>query len=104
VKYFASPATGHFNYWQHLEKSCIWESKWFLNLDNMLTKEQFGFRKILSRDKAMYIFIDETLCALNSKVHSGRIFCDIAKAFDWVNHDILLLKLKVYGIQGKVEW
>jgi hypothetical protein len=38
---------------------------------------------------------------VNNKLLVGGIFCDLEKAFDCVDHDILLPELKFYGISGK---
>jgi hypothetical protein len=38
------------------------------------------------------------MSSLNNKLMVGGIFCDLQKAFDCVNHDILLSKMKFYGI------
>jgi hypothetical protein len=52
-------------------------------------------------DKALYKFTDNSLCTLN-KMHFSGIYCDLPKAFDCVNHALLLPKLKYYGIEYEV--
>jgi hypothetical protein len=60
-----------------------------LNTNNILATEQYGFRKNQSTDHAAYTLVNGILQAWNSKLQVAGIFCDLAKAFDCVNHDIL---------------
>ena len=69
--------------------------------NNILIDEQFGFRPKSSTTAAAYNLINEVLDALNSKKLVGGIFCDLKKAFDSVDRDILISKLEFYGIRGK---
>ena len=65
-----------------------------------MAKEQYGFRNNASTEKAIYQLTDNILKALDNKYVVGGIFCDLTKAFDCVDHDILLGKLEYYGIKG----
>jgi hypothetical protein len=65
--------------------------------------EQFGFRINSSTDKAIYRLLDQVLTALTNRHNVGGIFCDLEKAFDCVNHKILLSKLEFYGILGSMQ-
>jgi len=61
-----------------------------LSINNILAMEQYGFRKDWSTVCAAYTLINRILQAWNSKLQVVGIFCDLAKAFDCVNHDILI--------------
>ena len=72
----------------------------FLDENEILTSRQFGFRKSHSTEFAAVNLYDHFLSKLDKKEHTCSIFLDLAKAFDSVNHEILLAKLYKYNIRG----
>jgi hypothetical protein len=59
-----------------------------------MSKEQYGFRLGFTTENAAYKLMNEELNALNNKQIVGVIFCDLTKAFDCVNHDMLISKIE----------
>ena len=49
---------------------------------------------------SIYTLINNILLSLNTKTLVGGLFCELQKAFDCVNYEILLSKMKFYGITG----
>jgi hypothetical protein len=69
----------------------------------VLVNKQYGFRNSSSMEKASFKLINDILLALNNKLIVGGILCDMEKAFDCVNHNIILSTLKFYRIVGKAN-
>jgi len=74
--------------------------KTHITLYKILADEQYGFRDYTSTDNAAYNLLLNITTALNNKQIVGGIFCDLSKAFDCINSEILLSKLELYGIKG----
>jgi len=72
----------------------------FLVKHNILYKHQFGFRKNYSTALALIEVMDNIYKKLDEQHFVLGIFLDLQKAFDTVNHEILLHKLYNYGIRG----
>ena len=72
----------------------------YLDANDILNCHQFGFRKSYSAELAATNLNDVLLKNLDRKDITCAIFLDLAKAFDSVNHQILLQKLEKYGIRG----
>jgi hypothetical protein len=62
---------------------------------HILTTYQFGFRKNYSTEQAIFSLINNILDAINNDQSVAGMFCDLHKAFDSVNHQILLKKIKI---------
>ena len=72
----------------------------FLENTNSLYGLQFGFRKKYSTNHALLSIVEEIRKNLDNKTFSCGVFVDLEKAFDTVNHKILLKKLEFYGVRG----
>ena len=71
----------------------------FLEQNNILYKNQFGFRKNNSTTFALLQITEKIKETIDNKKYGCGIFIDLRKAFDTVNHKILLKKLEHYGIR-----
>ena len=73
----------------------------FLEEERLLSDCQFGYRSGRSTNLAATLFVDNVRNDVDKGKLVGAVFIDLRKAFDTLSHDVLLTKLKVYGVNGR---
>ena len=88
-----------------MTSSCKWPIRFFDKYE-IVYNNQYGFRKKHSTSLALLYLHDKITTAIDERKHTVRIFLDLSKTFDTVNHRILLDKLvEHFGIRGlALEW
>jgi len=66
-------------------------------MDKFLSPFLCGYRKGLSTQTALMHMIEKFKLSLDKKGFSGAILMDLSKAFDTINHELLIAKLAAYG-------
>ena len=77
----------------------------YFDTNNLLNPNQYGFRKKISTEHAILHIVDRLLFEIDNFKTPIAIFLDLSKAFDTLNSEILIGKLKFYGISNNaLEW
>lgn len=71
-----------------------------LRVNSVISNSQHGFREGHSTTTAIFQMILKVSQALEKKNRVGMILCDLSKAFDSLDHDLLLKKMEWYGVSG----
>ena len=69
-----------------------------IDKNNILSTSRYGFRTNMSTSHALIDLVEEIRTSLDKKKYTLGVFIDLKKAFDTVNHSVLIEKLNHYGI------
>ena len=85
-----------------MEHLCVKLLSRYLEVNNILCTEQYGFRKNRSTSLAIFNYVKYIIDEMNRKKVVGCIYLDFARAFDSINHKRLILKLYDMGVTPKL--
>lgn len=86
-----------------LEKIILLRLTAFADKHNILSPSQFGFRKQRSTELALLAQKEHILKKFEQRELTLGLFIDFTKAFDYLDHNLLLKKLDMYGFRGQVH-
>ena len=72
----------------------------FLSAHNLISSSQHGFQKNKCTETALFDFVSNISATLNNRKPVIGLFIDLSKAFDTLDHKLLLHKLYNYGVRG----
>ena len=84
----------------NLEKPFLNRLDDFINAKDILSSSHYGFHKAMSTSHAGVELIEDISNATENKKHAIGVFIDLKKAFDTVDHEMLIKKLNFYGVRG----
>ena len=70
----------------------------YLTENKILYPKQFGFQKGHSTEHAIVQLVDQILKSFECNKYTLGVFINLSKAFDTIDHSILLKKLELYGV------
>ena len=77
----------------------------FIEKNNLISESQYGFRPSRSTSAALLELTEELTSSIDNGDSTIGVFIDLSKAFDTIDHTLLIKKLENFGIRGIVlEW